>query len=320
VFRNVQLVAVAACAVGLSAATARAECRAPFAPCVDAEPLWQNPSAGQLVTVADTRALEPGQISVTGSAMGRLRPAVLNVPSPSREGRDVDVVARSLAYGLTLRIGIGNRLELTALGGGLSQRGAGIKGVTSQVAPPIESPALRDARFGFGFALPMPQRFGAKLRFEAKLPVGSAEALAGEEGPVAAPSLAVSTSAGGWFGGLELGTRLRRPTEFFGARIGSQATVALGGGYTWRSLGLSAALEAYALPSLVAGGSNSYLPAEWLGSVRFAPRPSGPLSLGLSAGTGIPLTSDDAGAHLAFGVPSFRALLQLRFETDRSHR
>jgi hypothetical protein len=177
---------------------------------------------------------------------------------------------------------------------------------------------LRDVRLGFGFSLPrLPvlPRLGAKLRFEAKLPLGSAQALAGEEGPVASPSLALSTGAGGFFGGIELGARLRRPTDVFGARIGSQAVLALGGGYGWRKLGLTLALEAYALPSLIADGRTQYLPAEWLGSVRFAPRLLGPVSLGLSGGGGLPLASDDTGAHFSFGVPSVRALLLARLLT-----
>jgi hypothetical protein len=297
----------------LCAPQALAECR-PHAPCVDAEPLWLSPSALRFSVVSDTRALPAYKLGLGLAFTLRWRPAVLNVPSPNQGGRNVNLVSHAEATALTARWGIGNGMELTALAAGLSQRGAGIKGVTSQSAPPIDSPALQDARVGFGYALNTGSpRWSAKLRFEAKLPLGNALALAGETGFVASPSLAFSFQQGGLFAGLELGARLRNPTNFFGLRVGSQASLAAGIGYELSALPLAFALELYALPSLIDSGTNAYLPAEWLYTTRFGPKLFGDFSLGLGAGSGLPLTATTGGANLGFGLPSFRGLAYVRY-------
>jgi hypothetical protein len=301
---------------GLSVAAARpafADCDARTSPCVDAEPFWQSPAAVRLNAVSDTGALAAGKVALGTSLTYRLRPAVLNVPAPNQDGRDVNLVKDALSWSLTARLGIGDRLELTALAAGLSQRGAGIKGVTSQAAPAIDSPTLQDPRIGFGYSLATPTpRFGLKLRFEAKLPLGNADALAGERSFVASPSIALSSKLGGVFGGVELGARLRRPSELFGLRVGSQAILAAGGGYELPKLRLSFALELYVLSSLIDSGSYRYWPAEWLLSTRFAPRLFGDVSLGLGGGGGLPFSSGMGGARLGFGLPSFRGLLFFR--------
>jgi hypothetical protein len=285
-----------------------AECRT-TSPCVDAEPMWQSPSAVRLTVVSDTGAQAARKLALGASFMLRLRPAVLTVPAPNQDGRDVNLISHAMTWSLGARVGIGNRLELTALAAGLSQRGAGIKGVTSQSAPAIDSPALQDPRIGFGFALlPAASRLGAKLRFEAKLPLGNAAAFAGESSFVASPTFAFSSRLGGLFAGLEVGARLRRPSEFFGLRVGSQALIAIGAGYELAGPRLSFALELYALPSLIDSGSYRYLPAEWLVTTRYAPRFLGNFSVGIGGGGGLPLADGPGGAHLGFGLPSFRAL------------
>jgi hypothetical protein len=303
---------VASSAVGLTR-PALAECRPPTAPCVDAEPMWQSPSAVRLTAVSDTTSPSLGKLALGASFTLRGRPAVLNVPAPNQAGRDVNLISFAMGWTLAGRIGIGNRLELTALAAGLSQRGAGIKGVTSQSAPPIASPSLQDPRIGFGYALPSPwPHFTAKIRFEAKLPLGNAEALAGDPSFVASPSLALSSQRGGFFAGLELGARLRQPSAFFGLRVGSQALIAAGVGYELAGPRLSFAVELYALPSLINSGGSGYLPAEWLYTTRFAPRLFGNFSIGAGIGTGLPLSGSVGTANLGFGLPSFRVLTYVR--------
>ena len=300
----------------LSVAGARpafADCGARTSPCVDAEPFWQSAAASRLNAVSDTGALATGQVALGTSFMYRLRPAVLNVPAPNQNGRDVNLIKDALSWSLAARVGIGSRLELTALAAGLSQRGAGIKGVTSQSAPAIDSPSLQDPRIGFGYSLNLPTPgLGIKIRFETKLPLGDAEAFAGERSLVASPSIALSGKRGGVFGGVELGARLRRPSDLFGLRVGSQGVLAAGGGYELAGPGLSFALELYLLPSLIDSGSYRYWPAEWLLSTRFAPRLFGNVSLGVGGGGGLPLSARAGGALLGFGLPSFRGLLFLR--------
>ncbi|HEX2869790.1 MAG TPA: hypothetical protein VHP33_01015 [Polyangiaceae bacterium] len=297
----------------LLAREALADCRR-AAPCVDAEPMWQSPSAVRFSTLSDTRSLPAYQLGVGVAFTLRFRPAVLNVPSPSQGGRDVNLVSHAEATALTARWGIGNGMELTALAAGLSQQGAGIKGVTSQSAPPIDSPVLQDPRVGFGYALNTgSRRWGAKLRFEAKLPLGNAVALAGEASFVASPSVAFSFRRGGLFAGLELGARLRNPTDFFGLRLGSQASLAAGIGYELLGPRLAFALELYALPSLIDSGAHASVPAEWLYTTRFAPELFGDFALGAGAGAGLPLGAGVGGANLGFGLPSFRGLVYVRY-------
>jgi hypothetical protein len=280
---------------------------------VDAEPLWQSPSAVRFTVVSDTGALQAGKLALGTSFSLRLRPAVLTVPAPNQDGRDINLISRAFAWSFGARSGIGNRLELTALAAGLSQRGAGIKGVTTQSAPAIDSPALQDPRIGFGYALrpPLPG-IGAKIRFEAKLPLGNREALAGESSFVASPSFALSAKHAGMFCGLELGARLRRPTDFFGLRLGSQALIAVGAGYELTGPRLSFALEEYLLLSLIDSGSYRYVPSEWLFSARWAPRFFGNFSVGAGFGGALPMPFADDGGHGAFGSPRFRALAFVR--------
>jgi len=274
--------------------------------------MWQSPAAVRLSVVSDTAAPALGKLALGTSWTFRLRPAALNVPAPNQDGRDVNLIKDALSWSLAARFGIGRGMELTALAAGLSQRGAGIKGVTSQSAPQIDSPAWQDPRIGFGYGLKTAASWAAKIRFEAKLPLGNAEVLAGEGSLVASPSIALAARHGGWFAGAELGARLRRPSDFFGLRIGSQALLAAGGGYELAGPRLSFALELYLLPSLIDTGRDPYLPAEWLVSTRWAPRALDTFSVGLAGGGGLPLSAAVGGASLGFGVPSFRGSLFVR--------
>jgi hypothetical protein len=306
-----------ALALGALSRTAAAECQPPDA-CVDTEPAWLTPSAERFHTLSDTGALERGQLGVAATFAFRLRPAVLTVPAPNRDGRDVNVVRHTTDVSLGARLGIGHRLELTLVApAGLYQRGAGIKGVTSQSADPIPAQGLHDPRLGFGFALPTAQSWlSAKLRFEAKLPFGSATSTSTEPGVVGSPSLALEAEHRGWFVAAELGARLRRPSELYGLRVGTQAACALGLGYELSEIGLGFALEAYALPSLLASRGTPHLPGEWLLGAWLGPRPSLPLSFGLAGGGGLPLSSEVAGTRLAYGVPTLRALAFVRYQHD----
>jgi hypothetical protein len=276
--------------------------------------MWLSPSAGRLSLSSDTAATPAGKLGLGLSLLLRLQPAVLTVPAPNQYGRDVNVVRYANDAALGGRVGIGNRLELTLLlPAGLYQRGAGIKGVTDQSAPGIAKSTLHDPRVGFGYALASRTPvFGIKLRFEAKLPLGNREALSGEPSAVASPSVALSSRLGGFFAGAELGARLRRPSSVFGVRVGSQAAVSLGAGYELPRLRLALAGELYFLPSLIDSGRARYLPAEWLATLRWAPRRLGRFAFGIGGGGGLPLSSEQGGSSLAFGVPSFRGLAFVR--------
>lgn len=296
------------------ARSAAAECST-AAPCVHAEPLWLAPATRDLRFVSDAAVPAAASISASATLGFRLKPAVVTVPAPSRDGRDVNALRHATDVTLGARLGIGNRLELTlVMPAGLYQRGAGIKGVTHQTAPAVAEQSLHDPRVGFGTALPTRSRvLNAKLRFELGLPLGNEDALASEGAVVASPSLALWARKTNAFAGVELGVRLRRPSELFGSRVGSQAVIALGCGYAIWHRQLAFAVEAYALPSLVRESSTSYVAAEWLASARLQPRALSALSFGLGAGSGLPLSRDDSGWFLGFGVPSFRGLVFATF-------
>jgi hypothetical protein len=217
---------------------------------------------------------------------------------------------------LSGRFGLGRGVELTFLvPAGLYQRGAGIKGVTDQSAPAIPVTTVHDPRVGFGVVLRDHPALSVKWRFEAKLPLGSGTTLSGEQSAVASPSIALSSRSGRVFAGAELGARLRRPTALFGLRLGSQAALSFGLGYEIEPFGLFFAGELYLLPSLVDSGARSHVPAEWLASARWVPRSLRTWSFGVAGGGGLPLSDSAAGSRLAFGTPSFRSLLFVRFTT-----
>lgn len=280
---------------------------------MDAEPLWLSPSATRFSSISDTATPPAGNLAGAATLGFRYRPAVLTVPAPNRDGRDVNLLRHSTDLTLAARVGLGNRLELTLLvPAGLYQRGAGIKGITDQSAAAIPVAGLHDPRAGFGFGLAEGAHFAAKLRFEAKLPLGDRSALGGERGLVASPGLALSAHRDSFFAGAELGLRLRQPASLFGTRVGSQGLLALGIGYELPGPRLAFAVEAYVLPSLVDSGARRYLPAEWLGSLWWTPGRRGHLSIGLVGGTGLPVSGSAADASFALGVPAFRGSLSVR--------
>jgi hypothetical protein len=292
---------------------AAADCTA-SAGCVDAEPLWLSPSASRFSSISDTSTPAAGVLTGSATVAFRYRPAVLTVPAPSREGREVNLLRHGTDVSLGARLGLGNRVELTLLvPAGLYQRGSGIKGVTDQSAPAIPIASLHDPRLGFGVELGRSPVFGAKLRFEAKLPLGDQGALGGEQSVVASPALAFSARHHGFFAGAELGLRLRRPAEVFGTRVGSQAALSGGLGYELPKPRVALALEAYLLPSLVDSGARRYLPGEWLSSVKWAPSASA-WWFGLGGGSALPVSGDAAGSRVAFGVPAFRGFVFVRYE------
>jgi hypothetical protein len=282
---------------------------------VDAEPLWRPAGARRFSLVAEADPLDQAELAASADVSFRWRPAVLSVPAPNSAGRDVNLIRYATDASLAGRVGIGWGMELTAVvPAGLYQRGAGIKGVTTQAATSIAAQSLHDPRIGYGYALPLGFRaIQAKLVLELALPFGNAEALNGEPSAVTAPGFSAGAQSTHWFGGAQVGLRLRRTVDFYGTRLGSQALLALGAGFRSTSPRLSFTLEAYALPSLVAAGATSYVASEWLGSARYAPGHTGPWSFGLSAGTGLPLSSDSSSHFAAFGVPAFRGSLFVRF-------
>lgn len=280
------------------------------APCVDAEPLWHSPSAERFVLVSDPATPVAGGFASSAVVGFRLEPAVLIVPSPSAEGREINLISHATDLSLGARLGLGNGMEVTlALPAGLYQRGAGIKGVTHQSAPSISGQSLHDPRLGFAFVALARAQIGIKMKLELKLPLGDAETLAGETGPVLGSSIAALWRPGRFFFGTELGARLRNPRDFFGRRIGTQLVAALGAGYALPRPRLAFTLESYLAESLVARESAADRAAEWLVSSRFTPQALPPLTVGLAGGTGLALSEAGSGV----GTPVMRLLAFARW-------
>ncbi len=285
-------------------------------PCVDAEPLWLTPSARHFTFISDTSAPGFGQLGGAATIGFRYEPVVLEAPAPNAEGREINLIRHTTDLTAGLRVGIGSRMELTlALPAGLYQRGAGIKGVTHQSAPPISEQSLHDPRVGFGYALPFcPFGITSKLRLDLKLPLGDQAALMGEQSFVMSPTVAIWTRHRRWFSGAELGARLRRPSEFFGRRVGTQGLAVVGLGYELPRPQLAFMLEVYALDSFAARTADEHdVAAEWLASARFRPKSMPRLALGLAGGTNIPARNSADEWRVGVGAPLFRALVFARW-------
>jgi hypothetical protein len=273
-------------------------------PCIDANSLWLPAGDAKFLSIAPALPLRPNTFALGLSLSFLDRPVRLRVPSPDPEGRDINVVRDALDAAVLFSIGLTERWELTAaMPMALYQRGSGVQGVTSQSASPITSTALRDPRLGSGWSVieHRPLGFAGKARLEISLPLGGAQSLAGEPSLVGAPGIALELVRGRVRLGSEIGFRFRPVTEIAGARVGSQAMVALGIGFdVLQDSLLSLALEGWMLPSLVSQNRDLpdgtrvrdalLAPAEWQLSARSMPIDRIALQLGF--GTALPLSSE----------------------------
>jgi hypothetical protein len=296
---GVLAIAAAAC-VGIRARGAWAtECSGSVSPCINDDILWPHagPSRFQFVGGSDT--VGPSQLGFALSVSYLSRPIRLLLESPGSEttAYAVDDLANAT---FLWSYGVGPRLELDlAVPLTLGQSGSGLTPVTA--GPGLHDTALRDMRFGFTYALArsatpdvsLRDGWGLAARFEVSAPTGDRDQFAGERSGVLVPSLAADGRLGRFFGGAEIGARIRPVTELLDARVGSQMLGALGVGLDiLRDDLLSATFEAWALPTLV-GQSTSQspgrelVPAEWQLSARTSPLASHDLSMQLGGGGAI---------------------------------
>lgn len=228
------------------------------------------------------------------------------------------------SYGVSDRLELDLVLPLT-----LGQSGLGLSPVTGGYG--LHDTATRDMRFGSTYALvpraqevPLHQiALSLAARFEVSAPTGDDDQFAGEHVGVLVPGLSSEVRYDRFYGGVELGARIRPITDLLGARVGSQIVAALGVGANILSRDLlSVAAEAWALPTLAeqadvslqgsryvsTPNGHQITPAEWQVSARSAPIHGGDLSFQLSGGGGIPLDSETA-----ITVPRFRFTLGVRW-------
>ncbi|MEP7050379.1 MAG: hypothetical protein ABJB12_08510 [Pseudomonadota bacterium] len=306
--------------------------------CFDANSLWLPSGKASFISMPDTRVTGVGRVSFAAASEWLRRPVVLHVDSPDAGGRDVQAVGSALDASFFLSFGVAKALELNlAAPLRLYQVGAGTAGIASQSAPPLERNAVRNPRLGLAYSLDDAialQGLGLRLALDASLPLASEQEFAGERSLVVMPNAALSLRAGMLLMQAEVGARLRRSLDFGGIRLGNQGVIALGWGLDLLDPGrLFVGLEAFALPALGDGraaqgpsGATSstrvtYVPAEWLVSVRSCFRRNNAWSLGVAAGTGIALSSETRSSaagttttrFLGVATPDFRSLLVLRF-------
>jgi hypothetical protein len=307
--REKLVVTAALLAVVLGSPLARADCdaRTRLSPCFDADALWIPAAPSRFLSIPRSAAMASREFSVGFGVTYLSRPVVAKAMSPDPSGRTLlvvdDVVDASFAaaYAPARHVELGVVLPLA-----LHRTGAGLTGISSQNGPPLVGTALRDVRLGVGHDLVLKQvegsryRFSAMSRLELALPTGNDDAFAGDRGPVLAPSFTLGLRAGPVSFGAQEGARLRRSSDFGGARLGTQLVTSVGVNVDVVGGGLfSISAEAWLLPNLLStrrefpdGASvtaGAHVPAEWLASAWLR---VSPLLIGLGGGTAIPLSSE----------------------------
>jgi OOP family OmpA-OmpF porin len=309
--------------------------------CINSDTLWPHFGPSRFVGVGGTETLAPGKVGFGLVTSYQSRPIVLHIPSPGPSGSNLNAVNDQVTstfvfgYGVTKQLELGVAMPLT-----LGQGGSGTSGITA--GQDLRDTAVRDLRFGAAYSLlphdrvepslaklakpdaPRPSAFGLAVRFEVSAPTGDRGQFAGEKSAVFNPTIAADYRRGRWFAGLELGARIRKTSEFVGARVGTQGTVGVGVGFDIFSRErLSAMVEARALPTFAEqhkaspstnGGVVSepngkhITPAEWSVGVRSAPFAGSDLALTASGGAAIPF-----GGEAAITAPRFRFVLGIAY-------
>jgi hypothetical protein len=296
------------------------QARAVHAHGIDADTLWLPPSRARLVSVPCSESLALGSLSLGAGTTWLSRPVMVTAPSGDPSGRTIPVVEHALDTTLLAAAGVGHGSELTlAMPFTVLQSGAGADALSDQRGPGLPRRAVRDPRIGWSLAarrLVGDSTWGVRTSVELGLPLGTDHALSGDRGLVLVPAIVGDLELGRLYVGVELGARLREPTELGDATVGSQLVGALGVSLALLPPRLlSVGLELRALPSLVAervtlpdgsrGPELVLVPAEWMASLALSPLAGGALSFQLGAGGGLPLSTvrqADGSEHRTSGV------------------
>jgi hypothetical protein len=306
-----------------------AECagEARVSPCFDADELWLSTTPSPFASLPSPRALGTRELSLLVAAGYLYRPVILVAPAPHPDGREVPVVENTSTLAFGARYGLGYGLDLgVVLPIVPYQNGTGAEGVTSRESSGLTSTTLRDPRVEFAAALAGRRPsdvLAVGTRLVLALPFGSSSALAGYAGPTVAPGVGAELRFDRLTFAGDFGLRFRKAVNFASVRRGSEASVALGAAFEiLKSPALGVGLESSLRPQLAGRppevtSDSVDLPAEWLASLHFAPRESGPWSLFLAAGSGLPFSyANDPGTPrettLGVTAPAFRAVLAVR--------
>lgn len=346
------VVAVAAVVVSTFPGTAHAQsCTSPIlSPCVNSDAFWPHPGISRLPNTGGTETIGSGEVSAALVMSYQSRPVVLRVPSPNPVGSDQSAIENQLNANFLWAVGLTDRLQFNlALPVTISQNGGGLSPITGGSSA-LQTTALRDARLGILYAItPRPRvddetleqakdaplwghNVAIAARFGVSAPTGASEHFAGEQGVVWMPSISADLRFGRFFAATELGMRIRRPSEFLGARIGTQIVQSIGAGVKiLREDKLSVGVEARALHTLTEqadvaqtpSGPKStpngtfISPAEWNVFVRSAPVFAGDVAFEASGGGALPL-----GDEVPVTTPRMRFVFGIRYaplDRDSDH-
>ena len=304
--------------------------------CVNSDAYWPNAGPQRFAAVGGTETLVGGQLGFGLVTTYLSRPVVVRVASPGPGGSDQFAIDNQVDSNFLFAYGVTRRFQLE-LGAPITlvQTGAGTSPLTGGRS--IRDTAVRDMRFGFTYAIVPRERgdqeraaseggpgkaYGIAARFGFSAPIGDNGDFAGERTAVFMPALAGDYRVGRFFFGGELGARVRPVTEFAGARVGTQLTVAAGGGFDVLPHDLLAVtLEARSYVGFVeqhdteqsafgisSRSNGSHIaPSEWTLGVRSAPFAGGDISF--FGGGGGPIPGFDA----AITVPRFRFILGVTY-------
>ena len=306
-----------------------------FSACFDANGLWLPAGRATFMSIPDTQPSSAGQIGFGIASELLHQPLLLRVASPDRDGRDVHLLDYAMDVSYFLSFGLPRNFEVSVLASTRAyQTGAGVGGIRSQSAPPLERSAVRDPRMGLAYSLDdalAAPGFGLRLAVDATLPIGDRNAFANERSLVVMPNATLAFRHGAFRFNSEFGVRLRERVDFGGVSLSNQGFVALGAAVDLLQSGwLSLSAEAFGLPPLSSNRGSAaspqvsetlLFPAEWLAAVHSSFGSAGTWTVSLAAGSGLPLSSETrdspAGARTSYFMgltaPDFRSLLVLRF-------
>jgi hypothetical protein len=309
-----------------------------FSPCFDANSLWLPAGPAEFATVPDTRVNAPQSWNLGLTTEVLRAPVLARIASPDSAGRDVQVVDYAVDASFFLAVGVVDNLQLSlTLPTRLYQTGAGVGGLASQSAQPLEQSALRDPRLGAAYSFDdalASLGLGLRLALDVSLPLGNAAQFSGDRSIVAQPSVTVGWQITRFALRASIGARLRSAVDFGDVRFGSAGFLALGAGVDVLGPGLLfLSLEGFALPPLVGSRAPnasptlsgvSLVPAEWLFALRSSFRPGSAWSVSAAFGTGLPVSSEtrrtSAGESTSYFLgmtdPEWRTLLAVRFAPE----
>jgi hypothetical protein len=337
-----RLVAVAIAVLAWVPGSARADnCQTPLtSTCINSDNLWPHAGPTRFLTFGGTETTPRGELGFGLYTSYLSRPILLQTDSGGAKTTDFaidDQIDTSFlfSYGVTDRLELDVVVPVT-----LSQTGNGASAITGSSGG-LDTTGVRDVRMGFAYALVprarisndahlqgdfrKPSTWSLTARFELSAPTGDTAGFGSDGYAVWSPGLSADYRHGDWFGGAEVGARIRKTEELQGARVGSQAFVGLGLGRDLlpREM-LSVVAEAYMLPTfsqqgtitaepdtvgLTSVSNGQYIvPAAWMLSVRSAPIFGGDFSVQAGGGGSIPF-----GGQSPITDPRFRFSLSVRF-------